>query len=54
MLTGKLMGSGPRSSTGSGDYVLYSFTLIDPNTSDIVCQKSHQISKESLAPAVYR
>ena len=54
MLTGKLIGSGPRTSTGSGDYIVYSFTLIDPNTSDIVCQKSHQISKENLAPALYR
>jgi len=54
MLTGKVIGSGPRTSTGSGDYILYSFTLIDPNTSDIVCQKSHQIGKESLAPVLYR
>ena len=54
MLTGKLIGSGPHTSTGSGDYIVYSFTLIDPNTSDIVCQKSHQISKENLAPALYR
>jgi len=41
-------------SQGTSDYVLYSFTLIDPNTSDIVCQKSHEIKKQGLEDAAYR
>ena len=54
MLTGKLMGTTTRTSAGTSDYVLYSFTLIDPNTSDIVCQKSHDIKKQGLEDAAYR
>jgi penicillin-binding protein activator len=54
MLTGKLMGTTTRTSAGTSDYVLYSFTLIDPNTSDIVCQKSHEIKKQGLEDAAYR
>ena len=54
MLTGKLMGTTTRTSQGTSDYVLYSFTLIDPNTSDIVCQKSHEIKKQGLEDAAYR
>ena len=54
MLTGKLTGTSTRASAGTSDYVLYSFTLIDPNTSDIVCQKSHEIKKQGLLDAVYR
>ncbi len=54
MLTGKLMGTTTRTSQGTSDYVLYSFTLIDPNTSDIICQKSHEIKKQGLEDAAYR
>jgi penicillin-binding protein activator len=54
MLTGKLMGTTTRTSAGTSDYVLYSFTLIDPNTSDIVCQRSHEIKKQGLEDAAYR
>jgi hypothetical protein len=54
MLTGKLMGATARTTAGAIDYVLYSFTLIDPNTSDIVCQKSHEIKKQGLEDAAYR
>jgi hypothetical protein len=54
MLTGKLMGTTTRTSAGTSDYVLYSFMLIDPNTSDIVCQKSHEIKKQGLEDAAYR
>jgi len=53
MLAGKLMGTS-RASSWADDYVLYSFTVIDPNTSDIVCQRSHQIRKQGLQDAVYR
>ena len=54
MLTGKLMATTTRTSAGTSDYVLYSFTLIDPNTSDIICQKSHEIKKQGLEDAAYR
>jgi PBP1b-binding outer membrane lipoprotein LpoB len=54
MLTGTLMGTTTRTAAGTSDYVLYSFKLIDPNTSDIVCQKSHEIKKQGLEDAVYR
>ena len=54
MLTGTLMGTTTRTSAGVSDYVLYSFKLIDPNTSDILCQKSHEIKKQGLEDAAYR
>ena len=54
MLTGKLLGTTTKTSGGISDYVLYSFTLIDPNTSDIICQKSHEIKKQGLEDAAYR
>jgi len=54
ILTGKLMGTTTRRSQGTSDYVLCSFTLIDPNTSDIICQKSHEIKKQGLEDAAYR
>ena len=54
MLTGKLLGQTTRTSAGTSDYVLYSFTLIDPNTSDIIWQGSHRIKKQGLEDAAYR
>ena len=54
MLTGKLMGQTTRTAAGTSDYVLYSFTLIDPNTSDIIWQGSHRIKKQGLEDAAYR
>ena len=44
MLTGKLMGTTTRTSAGTSDYVLYSFTLIDP-TPAISCAKNRTRSK---------
>ena len=54
MLTGKLLGQTTRAAAGTSDYVLYSFTLIDPNTSDIIWQGSHRIKKQGLEDAAYR
>jgi penicillin-binding protein activator len=54
MLTGKLTGQTTRTSAGISDYVLYTFELIDPNTSDIIWQGSHRIKKQGLEDAVYR
>lgn len=46
MLTGNLMGTTTTTSAGRSDYVLYSFKLIDPNTSEIIWQGSHRIKKQ--------
>lgn len=54
MLTGKLIGQTTRTSAGTSDYVLYTFELIDPNTSDIIWQGSHRIKKQGLEDAAYR
>lgn len=54
MLTGKLVGQTTKTAAGTSDYVLYSFTLIDPNTSDVIWQGSHRIKKQGLEDATYR
>ena len=54
MLTGKLVGETHRTAAGTSDYVLYSFQLIDPNTSDIIWSDSHRIKKQGLEDAAYR
>lgn len=53
-LTGKLQGLTTRSSQGVSDYILYSFQLIDPNTSDIIWEDSAEIKKQGLEDASYR
>lgn len=54
MLTGKLVGETTRTSAGVSDYVLYSFELIDPNTSEIIWNGSHRIKKQGQTDAAYR
>jgi penicillin-binding protein activator len=54
MLTGKLVGQTTKTSQGTSDYVLYTFSLIDPNTSDIIWEGSHRIKKQGLEDAAYR
>jgi PBP1b-binding outer membrane lipoprotein LpoB len=54
MLTGNLMGTTTTTSAGRSDYILYSFKLIDPNTSDVLWQGSHRIKKQGQSDAVYR
>jgi PBP1b-binding outer membrane lipoprotein LpoB len=54
MLTGKLMGQTTKTTAGTSDYVLYTFELIDPNTSDIIWQGRHNIKKQGLEDAAYR
>ncbi len=54
MLTGKLVGQSTRTSDGTSDYVLYTFELIDPNTSDVIWNGSHRIKKQGQDDAVYR
>lgn len=53
-LTGKLEGHTTRTSAGTSDYILYSFQLIDPRTSDIVFEGQHEIKKQGLEDAAYR
>ena len=54
MLTGKLVGQTTKTSAGTSDYVLYSFELIDPNTSEIIWNGSHRIKKQGQTDAAYR
>ena len=53
-LTGTLLGQTTTSSAGRSDYILYSFKLIDPNTSEIIWQGSHRVKKQGQTDAVYR
>ena len=53
-LTGKLQGMTTRTSSGTSDYVLYSFQLIDARTSDIIWEDSAEIKKQGLEDAAYR
>jgi penicillin-binding protein activator len=54
ILTGKLVGETTRTSAGTSDYVLYSFELINPNTSEIIWNGSHRIKKQGQTDAAYR
>lgn len=53
-LTGKLEGHSTRTGQGLSDYILYTFQLIDPRTSDIVFEGGHEIKKQGLEDASYR
>jgi PBP1b-binding outer membrane lipoprotein LpoB len=53
-LTGKLQGMTTRTSSGTSDYILYSFQLIDARTSDIVWEDAAEIKKQGLEDAAYR
>jgi PBP1b-binding outer membrane lipoprotein LpoB len=53
-LTGKLQGMTTRTRSGTSDYILYSFQLIDARTSDIVWEDAAEIKKQGLEDASYR
>jgi len=53
-LTGKLQGMTTRTKAGTSDYVLYSFQLIDPRTTEIVWEDSAEVKKQGLEDAAYR
>jgi len=53
-LTGKLLGLTTQAKAGVSDYVLYTFQLIDPRTSDIVWEDSAEVKKQSIEDAAYR
>jgi penicillin-binding protein activator len=53
-LTGKLTGMSTSGSAGASDYILYTFQLINPRTSEIVWEGMEEIKKAGLSDAVYR
>ncbi len=53
-LTGELTGLSQAASTGRSDYVLYTFRLIDAETSIEVWENFSEIKKEGLEDAAYR
>jgi penicillin-binding protein activator len=54
MLTGELSGLTTRMSTGTSDFILCTFQLLDPNTSDIIWESPYQFKKQGLEDAAYR
>jgi penicillin-binding protein activator len=54
ILTGELTGLTTRTSEGTSDYILYTFQLLDPNTSDIIWERPYRIKKQGLEDAAYR
>lgn len=54
VLTGNLDGLSASSSQGMSDYILYSFQLIDANTSALVWESYAEVKKQGLTDAVYR
>ena len=53
-LTGKLSGMTTKARAGTSDYILYTFQLIDPRTSDIIWEDSAEIKKQGTEDAAYR
>jgi len=53
-LTGKLGGLSQSGSTGQSDYILYTFQLIDANTTEIMWEDYHDIKKEGMEDVIYR
>ena len=53
-LTGELTGLSQSSSTGLSDYILYTFRLINAETSVEEWEDFHEIKKEGLEDAAYR
>ncbi len=53
-LTGSLSGISTRTSSGTSDYILYSFQLVDARTSAIVWGDSREIKKQGQEDAAYR
>jgi PBP1b-binding outer membrane lipoprotein LpoB len=53
-LTGKLQGLTTQAKGGVSDYVLFSFQLINPRTTEILWEDSAEIKKQSIEDAAYR
>ena len=54
ILTGTFEGISGRSQSGASDYVLYTFQLLNPNTSDILWEGFHEIKKQGKDDVTYR
>ncbi|MCL4176882.1 MAG: penicillin-binding protein activator LpoB [Verrucomicrobia bacterium] len=54
LLTGTLQGLSTRTSSGTSDYILYTFQLINARTSAIVWEDFAEIKKQGLEDASYR
>ena len=54
ILTGTFEGISGRGQSGASDYVLYTFQLLDPNTSDILWEGFHEIKKQGKDDGTYR
>jgi penicillin-binding protein activator len=53
-LTGSLEGMSTRTKSGTSDYILYAFQLIDARTSAIVWEDNAEMKKQGLEDAAYR
>jgi penicillin-binding protein activator len=53
-LTGTLQGLSTRTKSGTSDYILYAFQLIDARSSAIVWEDSAEMKKQGLEDAAYR
>jgi len=53
-LKGKLQGMSTRTSSGTSDYVLYSFQLVDARNSEIIWEDAADVKKQGLEDAAYR
>ncbi len=53
-LTGTLQGQSTRTKSGTSDYILYDFHLIDARTSAIVWADTKEFKKQGLEDAAYR
>ncbi len=54
ILTGTFKGISSRGKAGASDYVLYTFQLLDPRTSDVVWEDFHEIKKQGSDDVTYR
>lgn len=54
LLTGRLQGMTTRSNTGTSDYILYTFQLVNARTSEIIWEDFAEMKKQGLEDAVYR
>ncbi|MSU41210.1 MAG: penicillin-binding protein activator LpoB [Pedosphaera sp.] len=54
ILTGTLESISSRGKTGASDYILYTFQLLDPRTSDIIWEGFHEIKKQGKDDVTYQ
>jgi curli biogenesis system outer membrane secretion channel CsgG len=54
LLTGKLQGLTTKTKSGTSDYVLYSFQMVNLRTDEILWEDASEIKKQGLEDAAYR